>query len=57
MKKLLLAFALAGVIVTGAVPVLVLTSDEAAAQSRRHNSTACPNGGYVNGKWKCNLGR
>jgi hypothetical protein len=55
MKKLLLAFAIVGAIATVAAPVLVLISDDASAQSRRKNSTACPNGGYVNGKYKCNM--
>jgi hypothetical protein len=57
MKKLLLACALAGAIATVAAPVLVLISDEAAAQSQRKSGIACPNGKYVNGKWQCNPSR
>ena len=38
-----------------AATALLLVASEASAQSVRRNSPACPNSGYLSGRWYCDL--
>jgi hypothetical protein len=58
-EKFFSALSLAALLTSLALPVVIALSTDAAAQSRGRGgaSAGCPNGGYVNGKYKCNVNR
>jgi hypothetical protein len=43
------------IVLVAAVASIVLSAMEAAAQSARRNTPRCPQSGYYNGKWYCNV--
>ena len=43
------------IVLVAAVGSVVLSAMEASAQSARRNTPRCPQSGYYNGKWYCNV--
>ena len=59
MKKLFSVLCLATFLTSLALPIAIALTIDVAAQSKGRGgaNTGCPNGGYVNGKYKCNVRR
>ena len=43
------------IVLVAAAALVVLVATEASAQSARRNTPRCPQSGYLNGKWYCNV--
>ena len=43
------------IVLVAAAALVVLAATEASAQSARRNTSRCPQSGYLNGKWYCNV--
>jgi hypothetical protein len=43
------------IVLVAAAALVVLAATEASAQSARRNTPRCPQSGYFNGKWYCNV--
>jgi hypothetical protein len=57
MKRLVSALSLATFVVSLVLPILFALTADAAAQSKGRGgaNVGCPNGGYVNGKYRCRI--
>jgi hypothetical protein len=55
MKKLFSVLSLATFLASLALPIVLALTTDAAAQSKGRGgaNAGCPNGGYVNGKYRC----
>jgi hypothetical protein len=45
------------IVLVAAAALVVLAATEASAQSARRTTPRCPQSGYFNGKWYCNVTR